>query len=86
MLNIFMVFMHMHASYKNTFLIINIIIFLNISLLAKQLEKYDFPNNISLADKIYTYSTIWNEIKYNFVNIEQIKFTACPHKASCMLF
>lgn len=33
-----------------------------------------FPNNISLEDKIYTLSTIWSEIKYNFVNIDHLKF------------
>lgn len=33
-----------------------------------------FPVNISLEDKIYTLSTIWSEIKYNFVNIDHIKF------------
>lgn len=33
-----------------------------------------FPSNISLEDKIYTISTIWSEIKYNFVNIDHIKF------------
>lgn len=33
-----------------------------------------FPDSISLKDKIYTLSTIWSEIKYNFVNIDQLKF------------
>lgn len=33
-----------------------------------------FPDSISLQDKIYTLSTIWSEIKYNFVNIDRIKF------------
>jgi len=34
----------------------------------------EYPNNISLEDKIYTLSTIWSEIKYNFVNIDHLKF------------
>ena len=66
-----------------SFLFINIIVVLNIcfsSLLAQSLEKHNiqecFPNDVSLVDKIYTYSTIWNEIKYNFVNIDQITFNS----------
>ena len=34
----------------------------------------EFPDSISLGDKIYTLSTVWNEIKYNFVNIDHLKF------------
>lgn len=34
----------------------------------------EFPKNISLEDKLYTLSTIWSEIKYNFVNIDRIEF------------
>jgi hypothetical protein len=33
-----------------------------------------FPDSILLQDKIYTLSTIWSEIKYNFVNIDHLKF------------
>ncbi len=34
----------------------------------------EFPDSISLGDKVYTLSTIWSEIKYNFVNIDHLKF------------
>jgi len=39
----------------------------------KELQQ-NYPRNISLTDKIYTFSTIWTEIKYNFVNIDHISF------------
>lgn len=34
----------------------------------------DLPNNITDIDKTYWLSQIWSEIKYNFVNIDRIKF------------
>jgi carboxyl-terminal processing protease len=34
----------------------------------------DLPNTISTNDKLYWLSKIWSEIKYNFVNIDQLTF------------
>jgi len=36
----------------------------------------EFPNTISIEDKLYTLSILWSEIKYNFVNIDRIDFDA----------
>ena len=35
----------------------------------------DLPNKISNEEKIYWFSQIWSEIKYNFVNIDKLKFS-----------
>jgi carboxyl-terminal processing protease len=40
----------------------------------KNVDTIKLPNKISIEDKLYTLSTIWSEIKYNFVNIDQLKF------------
>lgn len=45
-----------------------------ISPIFRESDTLKFPNNITIEDKLYTLSTIWSEIKYNFVNIDQIKF------------
>lgn len=34
----------------------------------------DLPNRISSDDKVYWLSQIWSELKYNFVNIDRIRF------------
>ena len=34
----------------------------------------DLPNNITNTEKVYWLGQIWSEIKYNFVNIDRIKF------------
>src|SRR5450759_3188523 len=34
----------------------------------------DLPNKITNTEKVYWLGQIWSEIKYNFVNIDRIKF------------
>lgn len=38
-----------------------------------QVNSQEMPNSISLNDKLYSLSTLWSEVKYNFVNIDTIK-------------
>ncbi len=35
---------------------------------------HDIPNNISEDEKLFHLSRLWSEVKYNFVNIDQIDF------------
>ncbi len=35
---------------------------------------WDLPNNITNDEKLYWFSQIWSEVKYNFVNIDMLDF------------
>lgn len=34
----------------------------------------NIPNTISMSEKLYWYGQIWSEAKYNFVNVDKLKF------------
>jgi len=49
------------------------IVLITFSLFAIQSYCQQLPNTISLKDRLYTLSTLWMEVKYNFVNIDTLK-------------